>query len=457
MNMIFDRTVAALSTPYGRGAIAMIRMTGDDSVAIASAVFRPKNGKPVDQLSPAHAYYGYFVCDGEIIDDGMLTLYRAPVSYTGEDMAELCCHGGVLVSSLLLKALYDAGACPAEGGEFTKRAFVNGKLKLTEAEAIMDVIDADSFGALRLAGANNRGLLSGAAEKMYNELRHLIAQTYAYIDYPDEDMTDVTADELRERVAALLCEARKLKDSYGCATVVKNGVDTVICGAPNVGKSSLLNLLTGKQTAIVTEIPGTTRDIVTGAAVLGDVRLQLSDTAGIRNTSDEVERIGVDLARGAIEEAGLVLAVFDGSREPEEDELSLIQKLKTLKTPVVAVVNKSDVPVVPGYDGLFEHTVHISAKTGEGKEELGRLIGRLFLEGGIDYAAPHIVNERQYSQIGRFITSLSSALSALDSGQTQDIACLDLEDALSALSELDGREVNDDIVGEIFSKFCVGK
>ena len=455
--MIFDSTVAALSTPYGRGAIAMIRMTGADSLKIASAVFCPRNGRRVEELSPAHAYYGDFIYDGGAIDDGMLTVYRAPVSYTGEDMAELCCHGGMLVSSLILRALYDAGAVPAGGGEFTKRAFVNGKLRLTAAEAIMDVIDAESVGALRLAGANNRGLLSNEAAEMYDELKHLIAQTYAYIDYPDEDMTDVSPEELKRRTEALLGRAENLRAGYAKASAVCDGIDTVICGAPNVGKSSLMNLLTGRQTAIVTEIPGTTRDVVTGKAVLGDVTLRLSDTAGIRETTDTVERIGVGLARDAIKNAGLVLAVFDGGAEPDEAERQFIDGLKELSAPVIAVINKSDEGGGKYYDGIFERTVHISAKTGEGADLLEKEVCDLFLQGGIDYAAPHLINERQYSQMTRFASSLRSAIGALDAGQTQDVACLDLEDALSALAGLDGREVNDDIIGEIFGKFCVGK
>ena len=449
--MRFDDTVAALSTPYGRGAIAMIRMTGKDALRIASGVFFPKNGKPLSELAPAHAYYGDFVYDGSVIDDGVMTLYRAPVSYTGEAMAELCCHGGTLVSSLVLRALYEAGASPAEGGEFTKRAFVNGKLRLTSAEAIMDVIDAGSVAALRLAGANNRGLLSAEASDMYDELKHLIARTYAYTDYPDEDMTDVGADELRQRTAALLGRALKLKDSHKKASFVCDGVDTVICGLPNVGKSSLLNALTGEKTAIVTEIPGTTRDIVTGTVTLGDVMLKLADTAGIRETEDSVEKIGVSLAERAMDKAGLIIAVFDGSKTPGEEEFSFIEKLKACSAPIIAAVNKSDICPGAEYDGLIGETVHISAKNGTGIDQIEKKVGELFLQGGIDYGAPHVINERQYAQILRFADSCGSALAALDAGQTMDIACLDLEDALAALAGLDGREVSDDIVNEIFS------
>jgi len=454
---MFDKTVAALSTPYGRGAIAMIRMTGGDAVKIASAVFRAKNGKDLSDQPSNHAIYGRFIYDGSVIDDGVVTIYRAPRSYTGEDMAELCCHGGILVSSLVLRALTDAGASYAEGGEFTKRAFVNGKLRLTSAEAIMDIIDAETVGALKLAGGANRGLLSAEAQSLYDELKHLIAAAYAYIDYPDEDMTDVTVPELMERISSLIDRAEKLKDTYKTGSAVCEGVRTVIVGRTNVGKSSLMNMLTGEQTAIVTEIPGTTRDVVTAGMICGQIKLKLSDTAGIRQTDDKVERIGVERARETMKGAQLVLAVFDGSNKIDEEEKKLIAELKSLPVPVIAVINKSDLSNGGEYDGIFEHTVHISAKNKEGREEIAKAAEELFVGGQIDYDKPHLINERQYAQISSFINSCRSALDALKNGATQDIACFDLEEALSAAAGLDGQDVKEDIINEIFSKFCVGK
>ncbi len=455
--MMFDKTVAALSTPYGRGAIAMIRMTGGDALKIASAVFRAKNGKSLSDQPSNHAVYGQFIYDGSVIDDGVATVYRAPLSYTGEDMAELCCHGGVLVSSLVLRSLIDAGACAAEGGEFTKRAFVNGKLRLTSAEAIMDIIDAETVGALKLAGGANRGLLSKEAEELYNELKHLIAAAYAYIDYPDEDMTDVTVLELKERIRSLIERAEALKDTFKTGFAVCEGVRTVIAGRTNVGKSSLLNMLTGEQTAIVTEIPGTTRDVVTGSVICGQIKLKLSDTAGIRETDDTVERIGVLKARQTMKDAQLVLAVFDGSKPRDEEDDKLIAELLSLSVPVIAVINKSDLPQSADYDGIFDRTVRISAKNKEGKEDIAKAAEELFTGGAIDYDKPHLINERQYAQISSFISSCRSALDALMRGETQDVACFDLEEALSAAAGLDGRDIKDDIVDEIFSKFCVGK
>ena len=454
---MFDKTVAALSTPYGRGAIAMIRITGDDAIKIASAVFFPKSGKKLTDISPAHTVYGDFIYDGSVIDDGMVTVYRAPVSYTGENMAELCCHGGILVSSLVLRALYDAGAVPAAGGEFTKRAFVNGKLRLTAAESIMDVIDAETVGALRLAGKANRGLLSEEADRIYNDLKHMIAATYAFIDYPDEDMADMTVSDLIAGVESLIARAKRLQESYRSGSAVCEGVRTVICGKPNVGKSSLLNMLTGEDTAIVTEIPGTTRDVVTGSVICGQIKLKLSDTAGIRDTDDTVEKIGVMRAKKAMSDAQLILAVFDGTAEPDDEDLKLIKELKASDAPVIAVINKSDVSDCGAYDGIFDHTVHVSAKTGEGKEKITGTAEKLFTNGRIDYDEPHLINERQYGQITSFSACCESALSSLRSGQTQDVACFDLEDALSCIAGLDGKEVKDDIINEIFGKFCVGK
>lgn len=454
--MNLNSTVAAQSTPVGRGAISMIRITGDDAVKIASAVFKPKR-KPLTEVGHAKAVYGDFVYGG-VIDDGVATVYRAPNSYTGEDMVELCCHGGVLVTSLILKALYEAGAVPAEGGDFTKRAFINGKLRLSQAEAIMDIIDAESEAALRISGASGRGKLSDETLSMYNELKHLIAATYAYIDYPDEDMTDVTVDEMKSSLSSLIERAEKLKESRKTSYAVCDGVKTVICGKPNAGKSSLLNMFTGKDTAIVTEIPGTTRDVIKDSVMCGDVKLRLCDTAGIRKTDDAVEKIGVQRAISALSEAKLVLAVFDAKRPADEEDKAIISEISKLGCPVIAVINKIDEDEYSeDYEGISEYTVKLSAKTGQGKEELQKLIVDLFLQGGINYDLPHIANDRQYAEIVRFIASAKSALQTLESGQTQDIACLDLEDALAALAGLDGLEVTDDVVNEIFSKFCVGK
>ena len=359
-----DTTVAALSTPYGRGAIAMIRMTGDRAIEIAEAVFIPRSRMRLSALEPGRSAYGVIMSDGRIIDDGVAVLYRAPHSYTGEDMAEICCHGGILVSRLVLQALFDAGALPAGAGEFTRRAFLNGKLKLSQAEAIMDVIDAETPGGLRLAGAAERGRLSGRVGELYDGLKTLISSAYAYIDYPDEDLTDVTVEEMKRRLDELIASAGELKDSYKTARAVCEGIKTVICGKPNVGKSSLLNLLTGEDAAIVTETAGTTRDIITRSVACGEVLLRLSDTAGIHETDDGVESLGVKRAVNAVASAQLVLAVFDGSRQPDAEDAELLTLLKDAGGERIAVINKTDEvdEYAPEYVKHFTNSVRIALR-----------------------------------------------------------------------------------------------
>ena len=456
---ISSNTVAALSTPYGRGAISMIRITGSDTLDIASRVFVPKNKKSIKDHPARTAIYGDIYHGGRITDDGVLTFYRAPFSYTGEDMAEICCHGGILVTRLVLDALIEAGACYAPPGEFSRRAFVAGKLSLTEAEAVMGIIDAGTEASLKLAGGQGRGVLSKKIDNMYKRLRHLLASAYAYADYPDEDMTDVTEQQTLDEINSLIDECNALIASYKTSCAVCEGVDTVIVGKPNVGKSSLLNMLTMEDTAIVTEIAGTTRDVITKTVPLGDVLLKLSDTAGIHASEDKVEKIGIDKAKERANSADLVIAVFDISSPPDRDDIALMEFISALACPSVAVLNKSDVDTgfADEYKKYYPGAILISARDGVGKKELENCVSKLFIDGDIDYDAAHITNARQYSSITEAHRSLCEARDGITSGIPRDIASLDLEIALSALSMLDGREVTEDIVNEIFSKFCVGK
>lgn len=455
-----NRTIAAISTPYGRGAISLIRITGEDALRIADSVFKPKNGKSICCCNHAEAIYGCILADGEITDDGIATVFKAPRSYTGEDTVELACHGGILVTQTVLKALLDAGAYPAAAGEFTKRAYANGKLRLSEAEAIMDIIDARTPSALKLANTSGRGALSEEAEKIYTKIKALLASIYAYIDYPDEDLTDVTVNEMKDVLISLHNTALKLERSYKTGKAVREGVKVAICGKPNVGKSSVLNMFTGESTAIVTDIEGTTRDVIKTQAVCGDIMLDLSDTAGIRQTDDTVESIGVERAVEEIKKAELILAVFDLSRPYDSLDGDILKTLENETAVKIALFNKTDKEALLDTENIkrkFEHSVFISADTGHGKEELEALINRLFTDGKIDYGTPYISNARQYSEICKCREGIDGALSALENGMTQDIAAFDLEDALSAISRLDGREMTDDVVNEIFSKFCVGK
>ena len=450
-----NRTIAAVSTPYGRGAISLIRLTGCNSIEIADKIFKPKNKTSLENSAHARAVYGDIVSNGIIIDDGVATVFRAPHSYTGEDTVEIACHGGIVVTNEVMTALLDSGAYPAGAGEFTKRAYANGKMTLSQAEAIMDIIDAKTPAALKLANTSGRGALSQEASEIYEKIKTLLASIYAYIDY-----TDVTVDEMKNELRSLLNKTSSLADSYKTGKAVKEGIKTAICGKPNVGKSSVLNMFTGEDTAIVTDIEGTTRDVITTQAVCNDVMLVLSDTAGIRQTDDTVESIGVERAITEVSKAELVLAVFDTSRPFDERDEEIINTLKDSSAVKIALLNKTDKE--PLFDtekinGYFDKKVYISAKTMQGKKELEDVIGELFTGGRIDYSSPFISNSRQYSEICRTRDAVASALSSLDSGMTQDIASFDLEDALSAISRLDGREMTDDVVNEIFSKFCVGK
>ncbi len=455
-----DKTVAALSSAKGRGAIAIVRVTGDDALKIASAVFKPKAKRPLYSFDANKTVYGVIMQDGDVIDDGIAVIYKAPHSYTGEDMAEIMCHGGVLVTRLVLEALFEAGACPAGAGEFTKRAFVNGKLSLSGAEAVMDVIDAQSRAGLKLASVSGRERLSGEIGLLYDEMKSIVASIYAYIDYPDEDLSDVSPETMLRRVEEIDKRLERLVRSYEVKKAVSVGIDTVICGKPNVGKSSLLNAMSGEEVAIVTSTAGTTRDVVTNTVNCGDAVLRLCDTAGIRGTSDEIEAIGVDRAMKKMRECSLALAVFDATRPFDTEDARLVSALKDADCAKIAVINKCDGEKRLDESEIskhFENVVHISAKTSEGIDELGSLTEKMFLAGGIDYDEPHIANARQLGEISSARQSLKNVCEALKNGQSVDIASIDLTDAMEAIGRADGTQISEDIVGEIFSKFCVGK
>lgn len=465
MASLFSHTVAALSTAPGKAGIAVIRISGDDCFSIVSKVFFPRSGKSLTDYPSAKAVFGDIVCGGEAIDNGLCTVFYAPHSYTGENTAEISCHGSELGVSLILSALFAAGAIAAEPGEFTRRAFLNGRLTLSQAEAVGELIDAQSTAALRLSNAKTAGALSRALSELYDELSDTLASVYAVIDYPDEDLAELSPDEMRLKLTAVLSRLTALCASYDVGRAVTGGIPTVILGLPNSGKSSLLNRLTQTDRAIVTDIAGTTRDVITEKAVLGNITLLLSDTAGIRKTDDTVEKIGVERALKALDDAELVLAVLDGSVPFSDEERALCDTLKTHSDKkALYLLNKSDKGIlteksaaVSEYIGGSEKLILFSAASGDGTETLREKLSVLYPVGDREIREGKIVTgARMYADLCGARDCVADSLATLEAF-TPDLAGTDLERALSFLSEADGRSVSQEIVDRIFSKFCVGK
>lgn len=461
---MFPSTIAAISTPYGRGGIAVIRISGIDAVGIADKIFKAKNKKSLADTEGGRIVYGDILAQGRIIDDGMAALFRAPHSYTGEDTVEISCHGGILITESVLTAALAAGAVQAEAGEFTKRAFVNGKLSLSEAEAVINLIDAETKDKMYLARSHASGVFSRAVDRIYESLLTLVSQTYVFADYPDEDLTDLTPTELRDGIANALADVNALQATYKAGHAISDGIYTVVAGKPNTGKSSLMNALLGRERAIVSSHAGTTRDYLEETATLGKIFLKLVDTAGIHDAEDEVERIGISRSVSALEKAELILAVFDASEKPTEEDAAFFEKLATLPVPKIAILNKNDLDeshhadYAPYLESGFHKIVSLSAKNGAGLDSLKATVEELFVSGSIDYDSSAIVaNARQNASLLQTAEHLTHALSALDSGFTQDVAGMDIEAAMASLAETDGRGVSSDIVDRIFHRFCVGK
>jgi len=458
-------TIAAISTPHGKGGVAVIRISGRDAFDVADRVFVRASGEKLCDTRHACAVYGEIFmpdCRDNSIDDGIATVFRAPRSFTGEDTVEISCHGGVLVTRRVLAAILCAGARSAEAGEFTRRAFVNGKMKLTEAEALGDLLDAGSEGQLALARGGMRGLLSNKTDELYSALVRVMSGIYAVIDFPDEDLSDMSREEMEDALASIAADIRRLAATYGTGRAVNEGIPTAICGRTNAGKSSVYNRILGYDAAIVTDIEGTTRDVLRETAVLGDTKLLLCDTAGIRDTADKVERIGIERSHREIESAGLVLAVFDGTREPDADDISLAEKIRATGVPAIALVNKSDLLECErvGGDILygFDAVIRVSAATGEGFDKLSDTVNAMFIDGDIDMANDAVVTgARQYALLTNSAELLERALEDMRAGMSLDACCVGVECAMAALGEVDGREIGEEIVSSIFSRFCVGK
>jgi tRNA modification GTPase len=450
-------TIAAVSTGNVVSAIGIIRLTGDDCAAIAGKVFTLNSGKPLSDAPDKKLVLGQLHDKaGRVIDSCCAIFSRGPHSYTGEDTVEFHCHGSPAVLSAGLEALYIAGAKPAKRGEFTKRAFLNGKLGLTEAEAVIDLIEADTAEAAANAAGQVGGRLQKQLEPIYDDLVNLCSHFHAVLDYPDEDIEDFGLSSYEAALQKDAAALNQLLRSYSQGRIMKSGVAAAIVGKPNVGKSSLLNALAGYDRVIVTDIPGTTRDTVEETVMLGSTKLRLIDTAGIRETADTVEAIGVERSKQAVENADLVIFVCDGSKPLDWQDRDIIG-LCLGHTNSIALVNKTDLGcvVTPG-ELPFGHVIHTCAKMGQGMDQLSSVIQAMFA-GEMPCDGSILTNARQADAIRRASDAMLSALEGLSLGLTPDAVLTDVEEAMAAMGEVTGATVREDITARIFERFCVGK
>lgn len=453
--------IAAVATGGGRSAIGIVRLSGPGAAERAGEIFTPLDGKPLIEHEPGRLIYGtLWDREGHLLDRILCTWSREGHSYTGEETAELQCHGSPMVLSMAMEALFVHGARQAGPGEFTRRAFLNGRLDLTQAEAVMDLIDASSPAAARQAAGQLSGALFRRVEEVYNGLVDVMAHFHAVLDYPDEDLDPFTAQTVEEALEKAGTGLTALLDTYGRGRVVREGIPTAIVGRPNVGKSTLLNALVGYERAIVTDIPGTTRDTVEEKCVLGGVLLRLIDTAGLRETADPVELLGVERSRKAMEGAELILAVVDLSSGLTAEDMALLRAVEETGKLWILVASKKDLVGNSRSLGLVGGSipsVELSARTGEGLDELGALVAELFPQGTGETAGALLTNARQAEAAARAKASVDRAMTALREGVTPDALLTDVEEALAALGELTGKTVREDVTDRIFQRFCVGK
>lgn len=453
-----NSTVCAIATPAAVGGISVIRISGERAFEVAAKVFKPASGKPISEMRGYTAAYGRIFDGGEQLDDGVLLVFKAPHSYTGEDVCEISCHGGIYVTRRVLTACLKAGAEPAAAGEFTKRALLNGKMSLTQAEAVADIIAAQGEQMLSCTNSQREGALYRRCEKIADMLLEILSQISAWIDYPDDDTPVVTSEWLVRKIDNAFAELDELLAGYDSGRLIRNGVSCAIVGKPNAGKSTLMNLLAGARRSIVSDVEGTTRDIVEETVNLGGIILLLSDCAGIRETEDEVEKIGVELMLEKLRNADIVLAMFDGSRELSDEDRRLFGLLKNKR--VLPIVNKSDLEQrldIAELEGRLGKAAVLSAKDEKSAEILSREISERLNLADFTADAGFLANERQRACVDRAWDELHEAHAAALLGVTPDAIGVSLERALDAIYELSGRSASEEIIAEVFKRFCVGK
>lgn len=448
-----SETIAAIATGAVLSAIGIVRVSGPETLAVIDRVFSPLTGRPMSEREDRRLILGRLAgADGGVLDVCLCTVSRGPNSYTGEDTAELQCHGSPTVLRQALESLFAAGARQARAGEFTRRAFLNGRMDLTQAEAVVDLIDAQTPLMAQNAAAQLEGAVSKRTDDIYDALTAICSHYHAVLDYPDEDIEPFELEGYRRALSDAAAELSRLHATFRRGSVLKNGVRCAILGRPNVGKSSLLNAVVGYDRAIVTDIPGTTRDTIEEKAVLGGVLLRLLDTAGLRGTDDPVERIGVERARMTAKSAELAMVVLDGSEPLTDEDRAALEEASNAPRAIV-IQNKADLPAV----WTRPDAIPVSAMTGAGLDTLEAAVAALFPPDEAIPAGELITNPRQADAVARAIEYVRAAVEAMDAGVTPDAVLTEVEGALNALGELSGRVVREDITNGIFARFCVGK
>lgn len=449
-------TIAAISTPLGEGGIGVVRISGENARAVADKIFRSVSGKRISEMAGYTAAFGKVYNGDTAVDEAVALVFSAPKSYTGEDVVELSVHGGVFITREVLRAACEQGARLAEPGEFTRRAFENKKMNLLETESVMALIQADGMQSLLMASALKDGSAGKKINSIKDELLRVLAAVAVFSDYPDEDLPEADIGNVKRDLESIKAALEALIRDYDTGRLIRDGIDTAILGAPNVGKSTLMNLLSRSERSIVTSIAGTTRDIVEETVRIGDIKLRLADTAGVHETADAVEAIGVTRAKERAEKAQLILAVFDGSRELEDSDREILSFIKKRKC--IVIVNKSDCEQVLDasvFDGF--KTVFISAMSGEGKAMLEDAIKEITGTAYLSPSAAVLSSERQRDCAHRALVSTAEALETMAAGYTLDAIGICADEALEALLELTGERVSEAVANEVFSRFCVGK
>lgn len=451
-------TIAAISTGQAAGGIGVVRISGENALSVADRIFKTVSGIKLEKLSGYKAAFGKVFFEEKCVDEAVALVFKAPKSYTGEDVVEISCHGGLLVTKQVLRAALANGAVPAEAGEFTKRAFLNGKMDLTRAESVMNIISAKSEQAKSAALNTLDGALYKKISEISLSLKKIAAQMAAWVDYPDEEIDDLSDEKLKTTLLTAKEELEKLIKSFDVGQIIIEGVETAIVGKPNVGKSTLMNLLSGCEKSIVTSVAGTTRDIVEETVTLGNNVLRLADTAGLHDTQDTVEKIGVDRTRQKLDRASLVLAVFDSSTEIDDEDMEIIKMCNGKNA--VAIINKTDLNTNFNAEKInksFESVVYLSAKDRNGIQELEKAIEKTLGTADFDTSAATLMNERQLACCKAALQSIDEAISALEIGMTRDALNVNIDVAVESLDTLTGEKATESVVNEIFSQFCVGK